>query len=230
MSKTHELKTDPAVFAAVLVGQKTHEIRFNDRGFAVGDTLLLRETTWTGEAMRAGAPLVYTGRTDTRTVSHILTGYGLADGWCILSFAARPVADAVAWRMVTPEAGNVVFLEDATEAARYKAVDGREVRPLGFIDRAPQGKPEAPSARVFTEDQLRTVIAMANDFASECSGGSSLTGCLDADAIVKGLTENWPLDPDGPSGYGYVDSIGQWARAYRNGTTPGKPEAGKGGS
>jgi hypothetical protein len=40
---THELKTWPGPFAAVLSGEKTHEVRKNDRGYAVGDRLLLRE-------------------------------------------------------------------------------------------------------------------------------------------------------------------------------------------
>lgn len=83
---THELKTDAEVFTAVLSGAKTFEIRFNDRGFQVGDTLRLRETVWPGEAIKAGKPLTYTGREVTKTVSHILTGYGLTDGWCCLSF------------------------------------------------------------------------------------------------------------------------------------------------
>ena len=84
--KYHELKTDPAVFAAVAAGDKTHEIRFNDRDFQIGDVLHLRETVATGEAMRAGAPLEYTGRHALREVSHIQAGYGLVDGWVILSF------------------------------------------------------------------------------------------------------------------------------------------------
>jgi len=97
--RTHELKTDPAVFAAVLAGAKTHEIRLNDRGFQVGDELLLRETMATGADMRSlprTYPLTYTGRTATRIVSHIQTGYGLADGWCILSFAGRAQPDGEA--------------------------------------------------------------------------------------------------------------------------------------
>lgn len=84
--KHHELKTDPAVFAAVIAGIKTHEIRFDDRAFAVGDVLHLRETRFTGYEMRAGEPLEYTGRSALREVSHIQTGYGLAEGWVILSF------------------------------------------------------------------------------------------------------------------------------------------------
>lgn len=98
----HILKTDPEVFQAVLSGAKTFEIRLNDRGYAVGDVLGLRETNHTGEEMRAGAPLAYTGRECQRFVSHVLTGYGLADGWCCLSFdlpnaggASAPVAGEV---------------------------------------------------------------------------------------------------------------------------------------
>lgn len=99
MSRTHELKTDPDVFEAVWDGRKTFEIRKNDRAFQVGDKLLLRETEWSGQAIRAGAPLIYTGRTVTKTVSHVLMGYGLDVAWCCLSFAspsqpegARPTA------------------------------------------------------------------------------------------------------------------------------------------
>lgn len=92
---SHNLKTDPEVFEAVRVGKKTFEIRLNDRDFQVGDELCLRETVSTGAEMRDGAPLVYTGRLQCRTVSHVLTGYGLMDGWCCLSFdASAALADA----------------------------------------------------------------------------------------------------------------------------------------
>src|SRR5574343_2051457 len=89
--KTHDLKTDPEVFKAVQDGRKTYEIRKNDRGFAVGDLLLLRETEHSGAAMAGGAPLVYTGRRELRAVTHMLTGpiYGLAAGWSILSLGPR---------------------------------------------------------------------------------------------------------------------------------------------
>ncbi|WP_313624132.1 DUF3850 domain-containing protein [Achromobacter sp.] len=115
----HLLKTDPKVFQAVLSGAKTFEIRLNDRGYAVGDVLGLRETRFTGAEMRAGAPLVYTGRECQRFVSHVLTGYGLADGWCCLSFdlphaggASAPVAgeaQPVAWAFNTPSRPYTVF-------------------------------------------------------------------------------------------------------------------------
>lgn len=85
---THELKTDAEVFDAVARGEKTFEIRFDDRGFKVGDELLLRKTQHTGyEMRRLKYPLIFTGDEERRTVSHILRGpiYGLQDGWVILS-------------------------------------------------------------------------------------------------------------------------------------------------
>ena len=81
----HELKTDPAAFAAVSCGAKTHEIRFNDRNFQSGDELLLQETSVAGEMIKRGYPLEYTGREITTTVTHVLEGYGLMPGWVILS-------------------------------------------------------------------------------------------------------------------------------------------------
>ena len=88
----HILKTDPEVFEAVWTGAKTFEIRLNDRGFKVGDTLRLRETKFTGLQMHMGQPLEYTGRELTKTVSHVLSGYGLADSWVCLSFASPGAA------------------------------------------------------------------------------------------------------------------------------------------
>lgn len=54
MTNSHNLKTWPEFFHAVREGVKTFELRENDRGFEVGDTLVLQEFipesgTYTGE-------------------------------------------------------------------------------------------------------------------------------------------------------------------------------------
>jgi|TARA_Y100000310_G_scaffold298310_1_gene332146 hypothetical protein len=41
--KTHELKTEPKYFGRLVSGDKTFEIRKNDRDFQVGDELILKE-------------------------------------------------------------------------------------------------------------------------------------------------------------------------------------------
>ncbi len=73
----HELKIFPAYFDAVVLGEKTFELRKNDRNFHIFDKLVLKE--WNGE--------IYTGRKITRYVSYIFHGdgrYGLEEGYCIL--------------------------------------------------------------------------------------------------------------------------------------------------
>ena len=79
----HELKTWPEYFAAVLDGSKRAELRYDDRGFAVGDVLRLRE--WDPDEER------YSGRECSVTVTHIVQGgaFGLAEGHVMMSIALR---------------------------------------------------------------------------------------------------------------------------------------------
>lgn len=88
LGRVHDLKTDPEVFSAVLCGEKTYEIRYNDRNYQPGEILVLKETKHTGQAMRQGSPLEYTGRQCAGVITHVLAGpiYGLVEGWAILSF------------------------------------------------------------------------------------------------------------------------------------------------
>lgn len=75
---THELKTWPEPFHAVVSHLKRYEIRANDRDFQVGDILYLREyDPHTKE---------YTGRTTSRIIGYITHGgnWGLPDNLCVL--------------------------------------------------------------------------------------------------------------------------------------------------
>lgn len=84
---THELKILPEYFGAVEQGQKTAELRFNDRGFAVGDELLLREHRRPCGVCGSNGGL--TGRVISVTVTHVVRSEpmnGLRDQWVMLSF------------------------------------------------------------------------------------------------------------------------------------------------
>lgn len=87
MGMIHELKSDCLSFIPVFAGYKQYEIRFDDRGYSRWDVLILKETVWSGEEMKQGKPLVYTGRVVEAVVIHILKEpvYGLQEGWVILS-------------------------------------------------------------------------------------------------------------------------------------------------
>lgn len=83
--RVHQLKIIPQYFQAVWNGEKTFELRKDDRDYQVGDILALRE--WDGEK--------YTGSGIAVRITHILRNcpeYGLADGYCIMSI--RRLSDA----------------------------------------------------------------------------------------------------------------------------------------
>lgn len=76
MAQIHEVKILPEYYDAVASGVKTWELRYDDRGYSVGDLMILKE--WKDN--------VFTGRRLTVKITYILRGYaGLADGWAILS-------------------------------------------------------------------------------------------------------------------------------------------------
>lgn len=62
---THELKCWPCYFVLIACGDKSFEVRKDDRGFEIGDTLRLRE--W--EPLEG-----YTGRELRRVIHWILRG------------------------------------------------------------------------------------------------------------------------------------------------------------
>ena len=77
----HELKIERAFYDAIVSGDKTFEIRYNDRGFNKGDTLTLR-------AVHDGL-MDYSAREITVEVVYVLSGWGLQQNWVALGI--RPV-------------------------------------------------------------------------------------------------------------------------------------------
>lgn len=75
---THDLKTWPPYFDAVWSGAKPFEIRKNDRGYRVGDVLMLRE--WRPYPDGSGD---YTGREARRVVTYI-TDFAQQPGYVVL--------------------------------------------------------------------------------------------------------------------------------------------------
>jgi hypothetical protein len=80
---THELKVWPEFWRELADGSKTFEIRRNDRGYDVGDTLHLREYD-----PRTGK---YSGRELTRTVTYI-TDFEQQDGYVVLAIEREAAA------------------------------------------------------------------------------------------------------------------------------------------
>lgn len=84
----HDLKTWPHFFSKIVSGEKTFELRNDDRHFAVGDDLRLRE--WSPVDME------YTGKEITKRVTHLLrhdptagctATFGLKPGYVIMSLS-----------------------------------------------------------------------------------------------------------------------------------------------
>ena len=92
----HDLKTWPTMFAAVLSGIKTHEIRKDDRPFAIGDVLRLRE--WVPDIPDAcrhdakGLTGAFTGRECDVSVTFVTAGgqWGLPRDVVVMSICALP--------------------------------------------------------------------------------------------------------------------------------------------
>jgi hypothetical protein len=78
----HALKTLPEFFDAVESGAKTFEVRKDDRGFAVGDLLILER--WSPE--RGYIDENGMARYAVRRITYKLDGgqFGIEKGWCVL--------------------------------------------------------------------------------------------------------------------------------------------------
>lgn len=110
--RVHVLKTWPAYFEAHESGEKTFEIRRNDREFEVGDVLVLRRWNPTSERYEPGVV--------GRRVSYITSGPFLLEGFCAMSTVPPSLED---WKEVACYLAATVPppLKDWQEVACYLA-------------------------------------------------------------------------------------------------------------
>lgn len=88
MTTTHDLKLWPEFFDDVQSGKRSFELRKNDRGYQVGDVLLLREwepNTATYSGRQISKRIVC--KVDGIGTGGIVPLRGLAHGYCILGLA-----------------------------------------------------------------------------------------------------------------------------------------------
>lgn len=82
----HELKTWREYFQLIASGEKTFELRKNDRDFKAGHELILHELDKDTN--------LYTGRKLFRRITYVLQGdeaekFGLKKGYCIMSLGNK---------------------------------------------------------------------------------------------------------------------------------------------
>jgi hypothetical protein len=81
--KVHQLKIDYVFWHDLVSEKKTAELRKDDRGYQVGDVLVLKAFVLDAEDYEHETP------EETRIVTHIVQGgqYGIEAGYCMLSMA-----------------------------------------------------------------------------------------------------------------------------------------------
>lgn len=92
--RTHSVKSWPDFFRSIVAGERSHELRPNDRGYLVGDHLLLREwdpktETYTGAVCTAAITSM-----TSREIPCAVSDQGLSPNFCILSIRVLAVSIA----------------------------------------------------------------------------------------------------------------------------------------
>lgn len=82
MNTEHEIKIATEYYGRVLSGQKTFEIRENDRDYQVGDTLLMREYDPRGKDF-----INYSAPIHAKIV--YMTSFQQKDGWVVLGIEVK---------------------------------------------------------------------------------------------------------------------------------------------
>ena len=75
----HRLKCENAYFDAVAAGDKTFEIRYNDRGFQKGDSVTLSAWNTEHHCYDSSKPVI------ELIITYVCT-YHQKEGWCVFGF------------------------------------------------------------------------------------------------------------------------------------------------
>lgn len=85
MIQTHYIKLNEKYCNAVYEGDKTFEIRRNDRGYQKGDRIVFQSVN------DAGLTVPHEVNRQAYMITYLLHGYGLQDGYCV--FGIKPWCD-----------------------------------------------------------------------------------------------------------------------------------------
>ena len=94
--KRHDIKILETYADAVLSGEKTFEIRENDRGYQKGDEVCFKVIDSKGVTVFAHE---LNGK--VYTITYMLHGWGLKDNWCV--FSIKPVVPLVTTCVCVPD-------------------------------------------------------------------------------------------------------------------------------
>lgn len=94
-NRRHEVKSWIDFFQPVFNGQKRFELRRNDRDYAVGDLLVLKEYNvaaheYTGRSCVKRIAYVFSPHTNPATMERLPPTWGLEPGYCILGLEDSP--------------------------------------------------------------------------------------------------------------------------------------------
>ena len=83
--KIHEIKLREEFADDILSGEKTFEIRRNDRGYQKGDRVKFKVVD------AAGFHILHPVETEVYEITYLLHGWGMHDGYCV--FGIKPVME-----------------------------------------------------------------------------------------------------------------------------------------
>lgn len=76
--RTHNIKINKEYADSVLNGDKTFEVRYNDRGYQKGDYVIFNVVDKHGEINHELNNKRY-------VITYVLTGFGLQSDWCVFA-------------------------------------------------------------------------------------------------------------------------------------------------